>query len=164
MLGEGIISLSCLVNGVQVTHHFQNVQYIPGLMHGLLSCKALDHHGLHIKFGNGMCKIIHCNGTIVAESLKDTSCLYYLCTTPASPQTPNPTAALATTTSFDLLHKQLTHPGKDALQLMIQKGIMDGLLDVTDDAKEFNCTACIKGKMTYSPFQTGHETATEHLG
>src|SRR5258708_7873267 len=133
-------------------------------MHGLLLCKALDHCGLHIKFGDGMCKIIHHDGTIVAESLKDTGCLYYLCTTPASPQTPDPTAALATTTSFDLLHKWLAHPGKDALQLMIQKGIVDGLPDVADDAKEFNCTACIKGKMMHSPFQTGHKTMTEHLG
>jgi len=133
-------------------------------MHGLLSCKALDHHRLHIKFGNSICKIIHHDGTIVTESLKDTGCLYYLHTTPASPQTPDPTAALATTTSFNLLHKQLAHPGKDALQLMIQKGIMDGLLDVADDAKEFNCTACIKGKMMRGPFQTGHKTATEHLG
>src|SRR5258708_40237887 len=117
--GEPSVTLSCLVNGVHVTCHFQNIQYIPGLTHGLLSCKALDHCRLHIKFGDGVCKIIHCDGTVVAESLKDTGHLYYLCTAPDSPQTPTPTAALATTTSFDLLHKQLAHPGKDALQLMI---------------------------------------------
>ncbi len=111
-----------------------------------------------------MCKIIHHDGTVVAESLKDTGHLYYLHTTPVSPQTPTPTAALATTTSFDLLHKQLAHPGKDALQLMIRKGSMDGLPDVIDDAKEFNCMACIKGKMMHGLFQTGHEVATEHLG
>ena len=111
-----------------------------------------------------MCKIIHHDGTVVAESLKDTSCLYYLRTTPDSPQTPAPTTALATTTSFDLLHKRFAHPGKDALQLMIQKGIMDGLLDVADDAKGFDCTACIEGKMTCGPFQTGHEIVTECLG
>src|SRR6266436_8718336 len=92
-LGEGIISLSCLVNGAHVTHHFRNVQYIPGLTHGLLSCKALDHHRLHIKFGDGVCKIIHCDGTVVAESLKDTGHLYYLRTAPDSPQTPAPTTA-----------------------------------------------------------------------
>ena len=85
------------MNGAQVTRRFRNVQYVPGLTHGLLSCKALNHRGLHIKFGDGMCKIIHSDGTVVAESLKDTGRLYYLRTTPVSPQTPAPTAALATT-------------------------------------------------------------------
>src|SRR5258708_5765988 len=103
--GEPSVTLSCLVNGVHVTCHFQNIQYIPGLTHGLLSCKALDHHRLHIRFGNGMCKIIHCDGTIVTESLKDPGHLYYLHTTPDLPQTPDPTAALTMTAPFDLLHK-----------------------------------------------------------
>ncbi len=163
-LGEGIISLECLVNGVHITCHFQNVQYIPGLTHGLLSCKVLDQHGLHMRIGDGMCKIIHHDSTVIAESLKDTRCLYYLSTASDSPWFAAPTAALATTTSFNLLHKQLAHPGKDALLLMVRKGLSNGLSNVTNDAKNFDCIACIQGKMVQGSFQVGHEVATKHLG
>ena len=116
--------------------------------------------------GNGIIIFVHCNGTIIIESLKKTECLYFLNTMYNLPPSPKDIATIATTPSFDLLHKWLTHPGKDIdmLQLMIQKRLVDGLPDISDDAKDFDCTACIEGKMTCSPFQAGHEIATEQLG
>ena len=156
-LGEGVISLNCIVNGNQVSCHFRNVQYIPGLTHGLLSHGVLDDHGLYVQGGDGMIKFTHCNSTVVIECLKKNGQLYHL--NVASNLPPDTTAAIATTPSFDLLHKRLTYPGKDALQLMICKDLASGLSGVTDDAKDFDCIACIQGKMTQGPFQVGHQVA-----
>src|SRR6202453_3595584 len=83
-------------------------------------------------------------------------------TTPLIP-TPPPTA-LVVTPSFDLIHKCLVHPGKEALQLMIRKELAIGLKDVPDNSKDFDCEACIRGKMTRGPFQSGHNATTVHLG
>ena len=41
---------------------------------------------------------------------------------------------------------------------------MDGLDDISDDTKDFDCEACIQGKMAHGPFQSGHEVASECLG
>jgi len=70
---------------------------------------------------------------------------------------------VATIPSFDLLHKCLAHPGKDALHIMIWKKLADGLDNVSDDAKDFDCIACVQGKMMHGSFQTGHKVAAEHL-
>ncbi len=69
-----------------------------------------------------------------------------------SPPVPNTTTAIATIPSFNLIHKCLTHPGKDALHLMIQKKLVNGVDNISNDAKGFNCMACIWGKMTCGPF------------
>src|SRR5260370_13538987 len=41
---------------------------------------------------------------------------------------------------------------------------MNGLSGITDDVKDFDCIAWIKGKMTWGSFQVGHEVAGEWLG
>ena len=117
---------------------------------------------------------MHNNGTIIAESQKNSGCLYPLNMEdspipselmPSPPADPtDPTTALAVTPSFDLLHKQLTHPGKEVLQLMVCNKLIQGLPDVMDDTRDFNCTTCIQAKMTHGPFQAGHEVATKWLG
>ena len=134
------------------------------MTHGLLSCRVLDSRGLFTQFGNNMCKITHADGTLVAESLEGANRLYPLRLAPSSPSSNDSVAALAMTPSFDLLHKRLAHPGKDALQMMIRKDLAGGLTDIPDDAKDFDCLACIKGKMVRGRFQDGHDTATKHLG
>src|SRR5258708_16870994 len=59
----------------------------------------------------------------------------------------------------------MTHPpGKDALQVMIHRKLIVGLDDVPDSPEDFDCEACVCGKMTRAPFQKGHNTAKEHLG
>ena len=58
----------------------------------------------------------------------------------------------------------MTHPpGKDALQVMIHRKLIVGLDDVPDSPEDFDCEACVHGKMTRAPFQKGHDTAKEHL-
>ena len=64
-----------------------------------------------------------------------------------APAEPNNGTALTIVPSFDLAHKQLAHPGKDALQLMIQKRLVMGLDNVPDQSAGFDCEACIHGKM-----------------
>ena len=137
--------LECIVNGKSVTHLVHDVQYIPALTYALLSCKALNHHGLSILLGNGTCKILHSDGSVIAESLKNTEQLYFL--NMVNTPTVSPHTDSASVASFNLLHKQLIHPGKDALQLMICKNLVVGVAGVPNDSKDFNCVACIHGKM-----------------
>ena len=47
---------------------------------------------------------------------------------------------------------------------MIRKSLVNGLTDVLDDSKGFDCIACICGKMTQGSFQEGHTVAHECLG
>ena len=169
-LGEGTVSLPCIVNGKSVARHVQYVQYVPGLTYGLLSAGMLDDCGLLVTMGNGKCKIVHPDGMVIAEALRVTGKLYFLNmdTDRGSPTTsvvpaPPPTA-LAVTPSFGLIHKRLVHPGKEALQLMIWRELAIGLKGIPDDSKDFDCEACIHGKMTRGPFQSGHSTATVCLG
>ena len=53
--------------------------------------------------------------------------------------------------SFDLVHKCLAHPGKDVLEEMIRKTSVLGLDDIQGDGMNFNCEACICGKMVHAP-------------
>jgi len=104
-LGEGVISIECIVDGKHIPCHFGNVQYVPGMTYGLLSWGILDDCGLHIQGGNGVIKFLKPDGTVVIESAKKTGHLYYLNTVFNSPPTSDTTAALAIVPSFDLLHK-----------------------------------------------------------
>ena len=106
-LGEGVVSLKCIINDKCIKWQFQNVQYVPGLTNRLLSCKILDQHGLHMRIGGGVCKIVQDNGTVVAESQRNSGCLYPLRLedSPIAPPPPSTTTAIAITPSFDLLHK-----------------------------------------------------------
>ena len=78
--------------------------------------------------------------------LRVTGRLYFLNVSvnqdPPIPPTMDPTA-LVMTPSFNLLHKCLAHPRRDALQLMIQKGLTLGIEDIPDNLKGFNCDSCI---------------------
>src|SRR5258708_40190830 len=47
---------------------------------------------------------------------------------------------------------------------MICRKLVVGLDDVLDDSENFDCEACVCGKMTRAPFQKGHNTAKECLG
>ena len=47
---------------------------------------------------------------------------------------------------------------------MIHKKLVVGLEDVPDNAGDFDCEACVCGKMIRAPFQKGHDVAGECLG
>ena len=154
------MSIICIVNGKPVSHHIQDVQYIPDLTYGLISCSVLNHRGLGAHFKDGVCKICDKLGCLIVETVKEGS-LYYLNTKVSlMPHTStNADTALVIPPSFDLVHKWLTHPGKDTLQQMIHNGLIDGLTNVPDDSRDFNSIACIHGKMTQGSFQEGHMIA-----
>src|SRR5260370_8840383 len=67
-IGEGTVSLACLVNGKPMNHLIHSVQYIPALTYALLSCQALTHCGLTIIFKADNCRIYHKDTTLIAES------------------------------------------------------------------------------------------------
>ena len=165
LLGEGTVSLTCIMGEKTATHTIQNIQYVPGLKYGLLSCRVLLHCGLKVVLKDNACKVFHKDGTLVAESILSTTQLFHLRTAPDDPAD----LAINQSTnivgpSFDLIHKHLAHPGKDVLEEMIQKTSVLGLDNVQGDGKNFNCEACIQGKMVCAPFQSGHEVADVHLG
>src|SRR6266478_8253881 len=112
-LGEGVISIECIINGKQITRHFGDVQYIPGMTYGLLLWGVLDDRGLYIQGGDGVIKFLKKDGTTVIDSLKKMGHLYYLNTVLNPPSTSDTTAAVAIIPSFDLLLKWLAHTGKD---------------------------------------------------
>ena len=72
--------------------------------------------------------------------------------------------SLTISPSFDLIHKRLAHPGKDTLQQMIKGRLVHGLEDIPSELGDFDCIACIQGKMICGPFLDSHERAGEHLG
>ena len=47
---------------------------------------------------------------------------------------------------------------------MIWRKLVVSLDNVPDDSKDFDCEACICGKMTRAPFQKGHDATKECLG
>ena len=105
---------------------------------------------------DGACTIQLRDGMPLGE-LSKVGQLYFLNTLPSpAPETSNTCTnhpvSLTVSPSFDLIHKHLAHPGKETLQLMIRKQLVDGLRDVPQAPGDFNCTACIQGKMTCGPF------------
>ena len=147
-LGEGIVKLTCNISGNPVVRFIHCVQYVPALTYALLSCKVLNKHGLSIVLKGGRCEILHPDRTVIAQSSGEASRLYFLdvVDTPANKPSHNDSALVATP-SFNLVHKHLAHPRKDALQLMICCGLVEGLDRVPDESKDFDCIACIRGKM-----------------
>ena len=99
-LGEGVISIECIIDGKQITCHFGDVQYIPGMTYGLLSWGVLDDCGLYVQGGNGVIKFLKKDGTIVIESLKKTGHLYYLNIVLNPPSTSDTTAAVVIINPF----------------------------------------------------------------
>ena len=90
-MGEGTVSLECLIHGKPLTCLIHSVQYIPTLTYALLSCKALTWHRLTIVFKGDCCKIYHADKTLIAK---------------ANPSTvTGNNAALTVAPSFDLVHK-----------------------------------------------------------
>ncbi len=105
-MGEGTVSLECLVHGKPLTHHTHSIQYIPALTYVLLSCKAPTCHGLTIIFKGDCCKIYHADATLIAESSQVPNQLYFLNVIKANPSTMSDNnAALTAAPSFDLVHK-----------------------------------------------------------
>src|SRR5258708_2273829 len=147
--GEGTVSIICIVNSKTVSHHIQDIQYVPNPTYGLISCSVLNRRGLGAHFEDGVCKIRDKWGCLIAETVKEWS-LYYLNTKVSlMPLTStNADTALVIPPSFDLVHKQLAHLRKDTLQQMIHNSLVDGLTNVPDDLRDFDCIACIHGKMT----------------
>ncbi len=50
------------------------------------------------------------------------------------------------------------------LQLMICQNLIISLDGVPSDSENFDCEACICGKMMRAPFQRGHDVANKCLG
>ncbi len=105
-MGEGTMSLECLMNGKSLTCLIHSIQYIPTLTYALLSCKALTCHGLTIIFNGDCCKIYHADGTLITKSSQVPSQLYFLSVARGSmSMVTGNNAALTTAPSFDLAHK-----------------------------------------------------------
>ena len=105
-MGEGTVSLECLMHGKPLTCHIHSVQYVPALTYALLSCKALTCCGLTIIFKGNCCKIYHTDATLIAESSQVPNQLYFLNVIKANPSTMSDNnAALTAAPSFDLVHK-----------------------------------------------------------
>ena len=165
LLGEGTVCLMCVVNMNPVTPFIHNVQYIPGLSYGLLSCKVLLQRGLKVVLENNTCKVYHKDGNLIVKSNPNLGQLFFLHTlTQETEKPPVNDSALVASPSFNLIHKQLAHPRKDILEWMIQKKSILGLDEVQGDAKDLDWTACIQAKMIRAPFQSGHEIAPTCLG
>ena len=164
-LGEGTVCLSCIVNQKTEVQFIHNIQYVPGLSYSLLSCRVLLRRGLKVILEDDACKVFHKDGTLIIESIPSSTQLFFIRTAARDSAEPltNQTANVATP-SFDLIHKRLAHPGKDALEQMIRNVSVLGLENVQGDARNFDCIACIQGKMTRAPFQSGHHTATTRFG
>src|SRR5260221_127640 len=100
-MGEGTMSLTCLINGKPCVHLIHSIQYVPALTYTLLSCRALTQHGLIVTFKGGSCKICHEDQTLIAESSETPNQLYFLSTMKDA----NNNATLTAAPSFDLVHK-----------------------------------------------------------
>ena len=119
-LGEGTVALTCIINGAPITCYIHDVQYVPTMAYALLSCKVLNQQGLSVLLKDGQCKIHHPDRTLIVQSSGKPSRLYFLHTADYPVNDPRvDDTALTVTPSFDLVHKQLAHPRKDALQFMI---------------------------------------------
>ena len=153
-LGIGTVELDCIVDGTPVKRVIKDVQYVPGMIYGLLAGKCLNRKGLTVTVEDGGCKVIHRSGTVIVEALPSSGRLYFLnlASDSTSTVTPSSPVALTATPSFDLVHKRLAHPGKDALQMMIKKELVNGLKGVIAELKDFTCDACTQGKMIHGPF------------
>ena len=106
LMGEGTMSLVCLIDGKLFTHLIHSVQYVPDLSYTLLSCCTLTHHGLTTTFKDDGCKIYHKDGVVIAESSQMPNQLYFLNVVKRRVETmPDNNAALTAAPLFDLAHK-----------------------------------------------------------
>src|SRR5258708_948136 len=69
-LGEGTVSITCIIDGKPTPCHIHNMQYVPDLTYGLLSCAVLNQRGLGANFEDGVCRIHNKQGSLIAESVK----------------------------------------------------------------------------------------------
>ena len=52
-LGEGTVTLTCIVNGSPVTRYIHDIQYVPAMAYALLSCKVLNQRKLSVLLKDG---------------------------------------------------------------------------------------------------------------
>ena len=125
-----------------------NVTYVPGLTSNLLSVHSISKSGYVTLFRNDTCEIYEPqNITIVGNPLLVTteqngSYKLKLETEPAN-------VALKTSgnqSPINILHRRLAHLGKDNLDLLINKKLVDGIPARQDTAS--NCDVCLKSRQT----------------
>lgn len=137
---------------------------MPGLTSNLLSVYSISKSGYVTLFRNDTCEIYEPqNITIVGNPLlttKEQNGTYKLEleTEPANVAL----KASANQSSINILHRRLAHLGKDNLDLLINKTLVDGIPDKQDIAS--NCIVCLKSRQTRATFpKTGAKRADEML-
>ncbi len=105
-MGEGTVSLVCLIAGKPFTCLIHSIQYVPDLSYALLSCRTLTCRGLTTTFKGDGCTIYHKDGTIITESSQMPNQLYFLNVAKGRVEMMSDNnAALTAAPSFDLAHK-----------------------------------------------------------
>ena len=159
-VGEGDIRLRVIVEGRARNLCIEGVKHVPALAHSLISVRSLNNRGHMVLFStSGICTVTTSAGKTIAQSLPPGSSALYKLHQPS-----NKLNIVSEGESFDLIHKRLGHPNPATLRSLIKHGLVEGVDRDLKIPKGFNCTLCIKGKMTSKPFSHGHTRATERLG
>ncbi|GLJ42624.1 hypothetical protein SUGI_0883450 [Cryptomeria japonica] len=146
--GRGSISLNGKSN-------VDNVYWLEGLIHNLLSVAWLNVSGLTLEFKNGVCKIKGKNGELMATGMKTKGNLFQL----------NANISACLMAKFDdswIWHRRLYHVNFDNIVKASKIKAVRGLLMLSKPENPL-CRECQLGKMSSSTFKGKYFTADNLL-
>ncbi|GLJ06695.1 hypothetical protein SUGI_0045450 [Cryptomeria japonica] len=131
-----------------------DVYWVEGLKHNLLSVSQLNDRGYPLEFKNGMCKIYGNKGELIATEKKTKGNLFHL----------NPKVSNYLITKIDdswIWHRIFCHINFDNIVKVSKSKTVRGLLQL-DKLVNALCKECQLGKMTSSTFKR-KSFSVEHL-
>ena len=136
------------------------VLHVPKLACNLFSVRAAASRGKSVRFSDTKCWIYNKTGNVCGMgSLVDK--LYQLDCKPVSLE--HVSVAAEQNHDIDLWHQRLGHLGKQRLQEILSKKLVNGM-DISKSANLSFCEGCVEGKMHRNPFNSvGEIRSTEKL-
>jgi Reverse transcriptase (RNA-dependent DNA polymerase)/GAG-pre-integrase domain/Integrase core domain len=159
----------------------QDVLHVPDLHGNLLSVSHFDCRGHEVRFADNGCQLLdkssnlicvgHLQGNLYTMDIKvsgtDTARVAHIDEFPSegtelSDCTPT---AFANVAHADLTtwHRRFSHMHMDAINHMLEKGMVTGMKLTSDSAPPTPCEPCLKAKQTHKPIQKTTNTRADQV-
>jgi transposase InsO family protein len=155
--GKGTVKIQTKVNGKQFLLVLEDVLYIPSNPQNLISLGRWDKAGGYYQGGDGKLIMNLKDGQTIATGTRINNHLYKLnqITIPQYKSTNRDEqqtfVAANAAQDWEVWHRRFGHIGKDSLQTLHDKCLVDGLL-VNTESPHYDCQACTQAKQHVEPF------------
>lgn len=151
----GDLNVKLFVDGGEEPGVIHDVLHVPNLKYNLLSVSKIESLGGEVRFRSGKAEIFLKNQKVgVGERVGN---LYWL----TAQSTTSTTHIAKREQDAELWHRRLGHVSLKNIQMMKNKGMVDGIDNVSGQLPF--CDICAKSKMTRVPFSGERPRATEPL-